>query len=147
MVLKHNVLNDIYYSIPHAVGKNAEENYNYILPYCIGVPDGPLTALDRIQRINETFSSVSVVWDSPYTNNKYISRYVLTVEPPIFIPANGVTEATEPLFKTRKITLVLMHDQIYSVHVRADNCNNTQLGIYSSALTINGQCIYVSGQI
>ena len=100
-----------------------------------------MTALDKIQRINDTFSSVSVVWDIPETNNNYISRYVVTVDPHTFIPANGVIESTNPQFQARKITLVLMHEQIYSVRVRADNCNNTQLGIYSSSLTINIQGI------
>ena len=104
-----------------------------------GAPDRPLTALDRMQRINETFSSVSVFWNNPDTNNNYISRYVVSVDPATFMLANGVIEATNPQFQARKITLVLMHEQRYGIRVRADNCNNTQLGIYSSALSINIQ--------
>ena len=111
--------------------------FHYIGPP--SAPDRPVTALDKIQRINDTFSSVSVVWDIPETNNNYISRYVVTVD--TFIPANGVIESTNPQFQARKITLVLMHEQIYSVRVRADNCNNTQKGINSSFLTINIQGI------
>ena len=101
-------------------------------------PDWSVTALNRIQRINNTFSSVSVVWDIPKRNTNYISRYVVTVEPPTLMPADGVIEATGPQFQARKITLVLMHEQRYSIRVRADNCNNTQLGVNSSTLTING---------
>ena len=54
---------------------------------------------------------------------------------------NGVIEATHPQFQTRSITLLLKHNLRYSIYVRADNCNNTQRGMNSSALTINGQCI------
>ena len=121
---------------------NADSN-NIVNAGIPGAPDRPLTALDRMQRINKTFSSVSVFWNNPDTNNNYISRYVVSVDPATFMPANGVIEAINPQFQARKITLVLMHEQRYSIRVRADNCNNTQLGMNSSALTINIQGVNI----
>ena len=76
-------------------------------------PDRPLTALDRIRRLNKTFSSVSVVWNIPDTNNAHISSYVVTVDPPIPLPASGVIAADDPVFQSRQLTLTLLHVSIY----------------------------------
>ena len=93
-------------------------------------------------RFNDSHSSVTVSWERPDTNNSGISRYVVSVNPPITLPGNGIIAATDPDFQDRQITVLLKHEQAYEVFVRADNCNNSQEGSCSSALHINIQGIY-----
>ena len=100
-------------------------------------PDRPLTALDRIRRLNKTFSSVSVVWNIPDTNNAHISSYVVTVNPPILLPASGVIAADDHLFQSRQLTLTLLHGQQYYITVIARSCSNSVEGPASSALEVN----------
>ena len=102
-----------------------------------GPPDRPLTALDRIERLNKTFSSVTVVWSIPDTNNAHISSYEVTVVPSISLPASGVIAADNPLFQTRQLTLTLQHDRQYYITVRAKSCHDTVEGEVSSPLSIN----------
>ncbi|CAI8001974.1 hypothetical protein GBAR_LOCUS3291, partial [Geodia barretti] len=100
-------------------------------------PDRPLTALERIRRLNKTFSSVSVVWNIPDTNNAHISSYVVTVDPPIPLPASGVIAAGNPLFQSRQLTLTLLHGQQYYITVTARSCGDSVEGPASSALRVN----------
>ena len=100
-------------------------------------PDRPLTALDRIERLNKTFSSVTVVWSIPDTNNAHISSYEVTVVPSISLPASGVIAADSSLFQTRQLTLTLQHDRQYYITVRAKSCHDTVEGEVSSPLSIN----------
>ena len=100
-------------------------------------PDRPLTALDRIRRLNKTFSSVSVVWNIPDTNNAHISSYVVTVDPPIPLPASGVIAAGDSLFQSRQLTLTLLHGQQYYITVTARSCGDSVEGPASSALRVN----------
>ena len=102
-------------------------------------PDRPLTGLDRIKWKNTTFSTVTVVWNIPDSNNAHISSYVVTVNPSIAMPANGVIAAADPQFQTREISLELQHGQRYDITVRADSCDNAQQGSTSTPLTINIQ--------
>ena len=102
-------------------------------------PDRPLTALDRIRRLNKTFSSVTVVWNIPDTNNAHISSYVVTVDPPIPLPASGVIAADNPLFQSRQLTLTLLHGQQYYITVRAKSCDDSVEGAVSEALSIKVQ--------
>ena len=75
-------------------------------------------------RFNDSYSSVTVSWERPDINNSRISRYVVSVNPPITLPGNGIIAATDPDFQDRQITVL----QAYEVFVRADNCNNSQQG-------------------
>ena len=102
-------------------------------------PDRPLTDLDRIRRLNKTFSSVTVVWNIPDTNNTHISSYVVTVDPPIPLPASGVIAADNPLFQSRQLTLTLLHGQQYYITVRAKSCDDSVEGVVSEALGIKVQ--------
>ena len=61
-------------------------------------------------------------------NVNYISSYVISVNPSIPLPANGVIKSTDSHFNDREITLILRHGVRYAVSVRADNCNDTQQG-------------------
>ena len=105
-------------------------------------PSQPLTGIDRITRINQTFSSVTVVWDRPDVNVDHISSYVISVNPSIPLPANGVIKSTDSHFNDREITLILRHGVRYAVSVRADNCNDTQQGNSSAILYIHLQGNY-----
>ena len=104
-------------------------------------PDRPLTALDRIKRKNTTVSTVTVVWNIPDSDNAHISSYVVTVNPSIAIPANGLIDAiiSNAQFQAREISLELQHGQRYEITVRADSCDNSQQGSTSTPLTINIQ--------
>ena len=102
-----------------------------------GPPDRRLTTLDRIERLNKTFSSVTVVWSIPDTNNAHISSYEVTVVPSISLPASGVIAADNPLFQTRQLTLTLQQDRQYYITVRAKSCHDTVEGEVSSPLSIN----------
>ena len=102
-------------------------------------PDQPLTSINSIHRINSSFSTVTLVWTRPEDNSDHISRYVMTVDPPTPLPANGTVESTDPHFVDREITVTLRHGQRYTFQVRADNCNNAQPGEFSSPLSIHLQ--------
>ena len=102
-------------------------------------PDRPTTSKNNIVRFNDSYSSVTVSWERPDTNNSRISRYVVSVNPQIALPGNGIIAATDPDFQDRQITVLLKHEQAYDIFVRADNCNNSQQGSRSSALHINIQ--------
>ena len=104
-------------------------------------PNHPITSKNNIVRFNDSYSSVTVSWERPDTNNSRISRYVVSVNPPITLPGNGIIAATDPDFQDRRITVLLKHEQAYKVFVRADNCNNSQQGPHSSALHMNIQGI------
>ena len=102
-------------------------------------PDRPLTALDRIRRLNKTFSSVTVVWNIPDTNNAHISSYVVTVDPPIPLPASGIIAADNPLFQSRQLTLTLLHGQQYYITVRAKSCDDSVESDVNQPLQVNIQ--------
>ena len=87
-------------------------------------------------RFNDSHSSVTISWERPDTNNSRISRYDVSVNPPITLPGNGIIAATDSDFEDRQITILLKHEQTYEVFVRADNCNNSQQGSCSSALVL-----------
>jgi len=99
-------------------------------------PDQPLTSIASIHRINSTLSTVTVIWTRPEENSDRISRYVITVDPPTSLPANGTVELADPLFMDREVTVALRHEQRYTFKVRADNCNNMQQGPFSTPLSI-----------
>ena len=104
-----------------------------------GAPDRPLTGLDRIVRVNKSFSEVTVVWSIPDTNNAHISSYEVTVFPPISLPASGVIAGDSPLFQSRQLTLTLQHGQQYNITVRAKSCDDTVEGGVSPFLRVNVQ--------
>ena len=104
-----------------------------------GAPGRPLTGLDRIVRVNKSFSEVTVVWSIPDTNNAHISSYEVAVFPPISLPASGVIAGGSPLFQARQLTLTLQHGQQYYITVRAKSCDDTVQGSVSTALRVNVQ--------
>ena len=99
-------------------------------------PSKPQTSVDRIKRINNTFSTVSITWDIPDTNNAHISSYFVIVFPYIIIPANGIISMSNPLFMERELTLLLQNEQQYNIQVRANSCEDMVEGETSAALTI-----------
>ena len=111
--------------------------YNYTGPP--GTPDRPQTGLDRIARVNKSFSEVTVVWNIPDTNNAHISSYEVAVFPSISLPDSGVIAGDSPLFQTRQLTLTLQHGHQYYITVRAKSCDDTVEGAVSPALSINFQ--------
>ena len=112
-----------------------------IFPGAPSAPDLPLTGIERITRINMTFSSVNVLWDRPDFNVDRISSYTITVNPSIALPANGLVRSNDFRFNDREITVVLRHGVRYAISVRADNCNDTQQGQSSDMLYVHLQGI------
>ena len=89
---------------------------------------------------------MDVVWNIPDMNNSHISSYVVTVDPPVPLPADGVIAADNPLFQSRQLTLTLLHGQQYYIAVKAKSCNDAVQGSNSTALELNvkGQSYIIS---
>ena len=87
---------------------------------------------------------VTVEWSEPFISCAgSVSQYVLSVTPPTpecqSGPGSGpcmlITEQTQ-------YSLTLVMDQMYTITVRADTCNNTLTGDISNpiSLVIHGKC-------
>ena len=64
---------------------------------------------------------------------------MVTVDPPIPLPASGVIAAGNSLFQSRQLTLTLLHGQQYYITVRAKSCDDSVEGVVSEAVSIKIQ--------